>query len=279
MLSPAAQTILEKTGIPPVGLGTSGRTGGEGTETILKAIEIGYRHIDSAQNYGSEAPMGDAIRRSGLARNGFFITTKVGDARLDKTQFLPSVEKSLATIGVDQVDLLLVHWPLKDDAVPFADYMGDLAEAQARGWARLIGVSNYPVARLKETDTVLGADRLATNQMELHPYLQSPRLTAYARSAGLTLTAYRPLAQGKVSAEPLLQEIGKAHDVTAATVALAFMIAEGHIVIPASTDARRLADNLRAQEMVLSDEEVGRIRRLDRGERLINPEKSPRWDD
>ncbi len=279
ILSTAAHAILRKTGIPPIGLGTSGRTGEEGTAAILTAIELGYRHIDTAQNYGSEGPVGEAIRRSGLPRKDFLITTKVGDARLDKAQFLPSVEKSLETIGVDQLDLLLVHWPSQHDAVPFADYMTDLAEAKARGWTRLIGVSNFPIADLMRADTVLGEGALVTDQMEIHPYLQSPKLTAFARRAGLTLTAYRPLAHGKVSEEPLLQQIGRRHEATAAAVALAFLIAEGHIVIPASTNPERLADNLRAEEVELTPEEIAEIRTLGRGERIINPAKSPKWDD
>jgi 2,5-diketo-D-gluconate reductase B len=278
-LSAAAQRILDRTGIPPVGLGTSGRVGEAGMAAILNAIEIGYRHIDSAQNYGSEGPMGEAVRRSGLPRDAFFLTTKVGDARLDRASFLPSVEKSLESIGVDQIDLLLVHWPLKDNAVPFASYMEDLAEAKARGWTRLIGVSNFPIARLDEAARVLGPGALATDQMELHPYLQNPKLTAYARAHGLTLTAYRPLAHGRVAGDRVLREIGVRHGVPAATVALAFLIAEGHVVIPASTNPARLKDNLRAQAIALADEEVSRIRALDRGERLINPDKAPVWDD
>jgi 2,5-diketo-D-gluconate reductase B len=278
-LSPAAQAVFDNSQIPPVGLGTSGRTGEEGTAAVLRAIEAGYRHIDTAQNYGSEGPIGEAIRRSGLPRSEFFLTTKVGDARLDKVQFLPSVEKSLATLGVEQVDLLLVHWPLKDNAVPFADYMTDLAEAKARGWARLIGVSNYPIARLQEADQVLGPKALATNQMEIHPYLQNPKLTRYARQSGLTLTAYRPLAEGRIAQDPLLQEIASRHDASASAIGLAFLIAEGHVVIPASTNAQRLRENLRAQEIELTADEVAAIRRLDRGERFINPAKAPTWDD
>jgi 2,5-diketo-D-gluconate reductase B len=278
-LSPAAQRILDKTGIRPVGLGTSGRTGDAGMAAILKAIEIGYRHIDSAQNYGSEAPMGEAMRRSGLPRGDFFITTKVGDARLDKAQFLPSVEKSLETIGAEQVDLLLVHWPLKDNAVPFADYMDDLAEAKARGWAKAIGVSNYPIARLEEAERVIGKGVLLTDQIELHPYLQNPKLSAYARRSGLTLTAYRPLAHGKVGEDATFKRIGELHGVPAGTIALACLIAEGHVVIPASTNEQRLKDNLGAQDIMLSEAELAEIRALDRGERLINPEKSPVWDD
>ena len=111
---------------------------------ILKALEIGYRHIDTAQSYGTEASVGEAVRRSGLPRSEVFVTTKVADTRLDKPQFMDSVERSLETIGLGPVDLLLIHWPSKDDAVPFEDYMLALAEAQSRGHARLIGVSNFP---------------------------------------------------------------------------------------------------------------------------------------
>lgn len=278
-LSPAAQAIFHKTGIPPIGLGTSGRTGDAGMAAILSAIEVGYRHLDTAQSYASEAPMGEAVRRSGIAREAFFITTKVTDARLDKAQFLPSVERSLETLGFGYVDLLLVHWPSQHDAVPFADYMGDLAEARARGWTRAIGVSNFPIADLERATALLGKGALATDQIELHPYLQAPRLDAYARRVGLTLTAYRPLAHGQVATDPLLQAIGRRHGVPAATIALAFLLARGHIVIPASTDRGRLGDNLRAQEIALAVDDMARLRALDRGERLINPGKSPRWDD
>jgi 2,5-diketo-D-gluconate reductase B len=278
-LSALAQAILAKSGIPPVGLGTSGRVGPEGRDAILTAIEIGYRHIDSAQSYGSEAPVGEAMRQSGLSRGEFFITTKVADSRLDRAQFLPSVERSLETIGTGYVDLLLVHWPSQHDAVPFEDYMTSLGEAKARGWARRIGVSNFPIADLMRTDGVLGLGALATDQVELHPFLQSPKLHRYARGAKLTLTAYRPLAHGRVGENPELQSLARQRGVSPATLALAFLIAEGHAVVPASRDPGRLRENLAALELELTADEIARIRRLDRGERLINPGKSPKWDD
>ena len=117
--------------IPQLGLGTFGRTGEAGVAALLKAIEIGYRHIDTAQTYDTEWSVGEAVRRSGLPRSDFFITTKVGDLRLDKAQFMPSVEQSLKTLGVDQVDVLLIHWPSQHDAVPFEDYMLGLRQAHA----------------------------------------------------------------------------------------------------------------------------------------------------
>src|SRR5919112_32520 len=199
--------------IPILGLGTYGRTGEDGAAAILKALEIGYRHMDTAQSYGTEASVGEAVRRSGIPRSEMFITTKVADTRLDKSQFLDSVEQSLETIGLGPVDLLLIHWPSKRDAVPFEDYMLSLAEAQRRGHTRLIGVSNFPIALLEHTERLLGPGAIATDQMEIHPYLQAPNLVGHARGKGLTLTAYQPLCKGAVASDPVLQRIGEEHGV------------------------------------------------------------------
>jgi 2,5-diketo-D-gluconate reductase B len=265
--------------IPPLGLGTYGRTGDAGMAAILTALELGYRHIDTAQSYDTEAQVGEAIRRSGLPRSAVFVTTKVADTNLDRGRFGASVARSLEALGLDQVDLLLIHWPSQDDAVPFEDYMLALAEARAKGQARLIGVSNFPIALLERTEALLGEGAIATDQVEIHPYLQTPKLRDYARSRGLTLTAYQPLVKGRVSSDPVLVEIGKAHGVGAAAVALAFLMAEGHVVIPASSSEANLRANLAAREVRLTDAEIDRIRALDRGERTIDPAKAPAWDD
>lgn len=270
---------LHTNGIPAMGLGTFGRTGPEGRAAILDALEAGYRHIDTAQSYGTEANVGEAVRRSGLPRDAVFVTTKIADTHLDSPRALDSVAHSLETMGLDRVDLLLIHWPSQNDAVPFEDYMTALAEAQDRGWTRLIGVSNFPIAHLKRAEALLGPGRLATNQVEIHPYLQAPRLAAYAAAQGLPLTAYQPLAKGRVAGDETLARIGAGHGVTAAAVALAYLLARGHLVIPASSDPRRLRENLAALDVALSDEDLDRIRALDRGERFIDPAKAPAWDD
>jgi 2,5-diketo-D-gluconate reductase B len=265
--------------LPKLGLGTYGRTGAAGVAALVTALEIGYRHLDTAQGYGTEATVGAALKASGLGRDAVFVTTKVADTHLDRASFLPSVRRSLDTLGLDQVDLLLIHWPAARDAVPFEDYITALAEARDAGHTRLIGVSNFPIALIERARALLGADALATNQVEIHPYLQAPRLVAYARAIGLPLTAYQPLAKGGVAADPLLQRIGAAHDVTAAAVALAFLMAEGHAVIPASASPANLKANFAAGDVVLGADEMAAIRGLDRGDRRISPEKSPRWDD
>lgn len=265
--------------IPTIGLGTYGRTGEEGIAAMLEAIEVGYRHLDTAQSYGTEDSVGGAVARSGLDRNDLFVTTKVADTNLSKTDFLPSVEKSLETLGLDQVDLLLIHWPTREDIVPFEHYMEALGEARQRGLTKLIGVSNFPIALLERSAKILGEGALSTNQIEIHPYLQSPRIRDFARSTGLQLTAYMPLAKGKVTDDPLLVRLAEAYGVTPAAISLAFLLAEGHIVIPSSANSQRLRDNWAASTVRLSEAELSELRALDRGERMIDPEKSPAWDD
>jgi 2,5-diketo-D-gluconate reductase B len=265
--------------IPQLGLGTFGRTGDAGVEAMFRAIEIGYRHIDTAQTYDTERQVGEAMRRSGLPRDDFFVTTKVADFRLDERQFMPSVERSLDEIGIEQVDLLLIHWPSHEDQVPFEEYMLALAEAKARGHARLIGVSNFPIALMQRSRALLGAGAIATNQVEIHPYLQAPKLRDHARAEGVALTAYQPLCKGELRDDPVLTRIGEKHGVTASAVALAFLMQEGHIVIPASSSEKNLRANFAALGVSLDDAEMAEIRKLDRGYRRIDPVKSPRWDD
>jgi len=265
--------------IPKLGLGTFGRTGDAGVAVLLQAIEIGYRHLDTAQSYDTEEPVGKAIRQSGLPRSEFFLTTKVADTKLDKASFLPSVEASIETLGVGPSDLLLIHWPSEKNRLHLEDYVLALAEAQQRGLTRLIGVSNFPIALLERTESLLGKGAISTNQVEIHPYLQAPKLRNYARSKNMPLTAYRPLTKGEVQDDPVLKFIASGHGVTTSAIALAFLMAEGHIVIPSSGNIVNLKTNLAASDVKLSIKEIEAIRALDRGYRSINPEKSPAWDD
>ncbi|WP_235936011.1 aldo/keto reductase [Devosia aurantiaca] len=224
--------------IPQLGLGTFGRTGDDGIAAIETALDVGYRHLDTAQSYDTERTLGAAFRNSGLNRDDVFITTKVADTNLSATDFMPSVRKSLETIGVDQVDLLLIHWPVPEEVVAFETYMEALKRAQDDGHARLIGVSNFTIAHLERAAKLLGPGSLATNQVEIHPWLQVPTLRDYARSAGLQLTAYQPLVKGQVAEDETLKAIARELDTTPGAVALAFLMAEGHIVIPASSSRK-----------------------------------------
>ncbi len=265
-------------GIPRLGLGTFGRTGEEGIAAIHKALEIGYRHIDTAQSYDTEKSVGAAILRSGIPRNQVFVTTKVADFNLDPAKFLPSVEASLKNLGTEWIDLLLIHWPRREDEVPLAAYMEALAKAQAQGKARLIGVSNFTIPLLKRCESILGAGALATNQVELHPFLQNRTLRAFAQDHDLLLTAYMPLAQGRVFDDPVLAQIAGRHGVSAGTVALAWLLQSGSAAIPATGNAVHLASNYKALTVNLSAAEMAEIDKLDRHQRIVDPEKAPVWD-
>jgi len=266
------------TEIPPLGLGTWLRTGDDGYRAIVDGIELGYRHLDTAQTYGTEAQIGRALRETGIPRREFFITTKVGDANLARRDFLPSVERSLERLNVDVVDLTLIHWPSHRDLVPFESYMEDLAEARARGFTRLIGVSNFPSAFVERAVALLGEGALTNNQVELHPYLQNRAVHACNTRHGLTTTAYMPLAGGRVLSDPVLAAIAAAHGEAVSTVTLAWLRQRGIVAIPASSRSEHLKANLRSLDVNLTEAELRQIDALDRGFRIVNPTKSPKWD-
>lgn len=264
--------------MPKLGLGTWLRHDEEGYRAILTGLELGYRHVDTAQTYGTEAHVGRALRASGLRRDELFITTKVGDANLAKRDFLPSVEQSLARIGVDAVDLLLIHWPSPKDVVPLESYIGDLADAKARGMARSIGVSNFPCALVARAAALLGAGEIATNQVEVHPYFQNHLVRACCATHGILVTAYMPLAKGRVTTDPVIARVAATYGESAATVTLAWLLARGMAAIPASGRREHMAANLRALDLRLHAADLAALDALDRGERMIDPDKSPIWD-
>jgi 2,5-diketo-D-gluconate reductase B len=264
--------------MPRLGLGTWLRHDEDGYRAILTGIELGYRHIDTAQTYGTESHVGRALRAGGLRRDELFITTKVGDVNLAKRDFLPSVEQSLARIGVDAVDLLLIHWPSSKDAVPFESYIHDLAEVKARGMTRAIGVSNFPCALVARAAAILGSNQMTTNQVEVHPYLQNHPVRTCCASHGMIVTAYMPLAGGRVTTDPVIGRIAAKHGESPATVTLAWLLARGMAAIPASGRRDHMAANLRALDLRLDEDDLAAIDARDRGERLIDPAKSPAWD-
>ncbi|MBX9400992.1 2,5-didehydrogluconate reductase DkgB [Lysobacter sp. BMK333-48F3] len=265
--------------IPAFGLGTYRLKGQTVIDSVRTGLELGYRHIDTAQIYGNEAEVGQAIADSGVARDALFLTTKIWAENLSRERLIPSLRESLAKLRTDRVDLTLIHWPAPGGAVPLAEYMQALAEAQDAGLTGAIGVSNFSIALLREAFDAIGTARIATNQVELHPYLQNRALAGFAREHGLHLTSYMTLAYGKVLADPVLSDIAARHQANVAQVALAWAMQQGYAVIPSSTRRENLAGNLRAQDLRLSEEDMTRIAALDRGERLVDPEGlAPKWD-
>lgn len=267
------------TSIPTFGLGTFRLKGQTVIDSVRNALDLGYRAIDTAQIYDNEAEVGQAMAESGVPRGELFVTTKIWVDNLSADKLIPSLKVSLQKLRSDAVDLTLIHWPSPGGAVPVTEYMAALAEAKAQGLTKHIGISNFTIDLAKQAIAAVGAEAIATNQIELSPYLQNRKVADFLREQGIHVTSYMTLAYGKVLQDPVIGEIAHAHGATPAQVALAWAIREGHAVIPSSTKRANLQSNLKAQQLVLSDADTAQIAALDRGERLANPQGiAPKWD-
>jgi len=264
--------------IPVFGLGTFRLQGQQVIDSVRNGLEVGYRHIDTAQIYGNEAEVGQAIADSGVKRQDLFVTTKIWTENLAAGKLIPSLKDSLRKLRTEQVDLTLIHWPAPKDAVPVGEYMAELLEAKEQGLTRLIGVSNFTVAHMEQAIDAVGAENIATNQVEIHPFLQNRKLVEFAQRRGIHLTAYMPLAYGKVMQEEVIRRIADRHDATPAQVSLAWLLQQGFAVIPSSTRRANLESNLAAQRLNLSAAETTAIRSLERNDRIANPDFAPAWD-
>ena len=264
--------------VPSMGLGTYRLKGQVLTDSVLNALELGYRAFDTAQIYGNEADLGDALASGKVPREALFLTTKVWISNFHHDALLASLRESLAKLRTDHVDLALIHWPSPNNEVPMREYLGALREAKALGLTKAIGVSNFTIDLTGQAIAILGADAIATNQIEVHPYLQNRALIAYLRAQGIHVTAFMSLAYGAVLKDPVIQAIADKHQATAAQVALAWALQQGYAVIPSSTKRENLAGNLQAATLRLDDEDMARIADLDRGERVANPGIAPAWD-
>ena len=265
--------------VPAFGLGTFRLKGQVVIDSVSNALDLGYRAIDTAQIYENEAEVGQAIAESGVARDELFITSKIWVSNFAREQLIPSLEESLKKLRTDHLDLTLIHWPSPDNAVPVAEFMGALLEAKEKGLTRQIGVSNFTIALMKEAIAAVGAENIATNQIELHPYLQNRKVVEFAQSQGIHITSYMTLAYGEVLKDPVIMAIADRHNATAAQVTLAWAMQLGYSVIPSSTRRSNLESNLKACTLKLTDSDMAQIAALDRGQRLTNPQSvAPVWD-
>lgn len=273
-------SVTEKTvaGIPQMGYGTWNRPGDEAYNGVVWAIEAGCRHIDTAQGYNNEDEVGRAIKDSGVARNDLWVTTKVAPENYGPGEVMRTAKESLEKLQMDQVDLMLLHWPSPHDEYTMESYMSQFAEVFDAGMAKNIGVSNFTIPLLTKAIALLGDRKIITNQCEIHVYMQNRPIVDHCKSIGIPMTAYSPLARGAVVGDELLAEIGKAHDATGEQIALAFLMAEGHIVIPSSGKKERIITNFAARKIDLSEDEVIRLRGLEKGMRLVNGDWTPTWD-
>ena len=265
--------------VPAFGLGTFRLKDQVVIDSVTNGLEVGYRVIDTAQIYGNEAEVGKAIADSKVPREELFITTKIWTDNFAADKLIPSLKESLAKLQTDHVDLTLIHWPSPKGAVPVKEFMTALLEAKQQGLTKQIGISNFTIALMKEAIEAVGAQNIATNQIELHPYLQNRKVAEFAQQNGIQITSYMTLAYGEVLKDPVIEQIAKRHNATAAQVTLAWAMKLGYAVIPSSTRRSNLESNLKARDLKLSDEDMAQIAALDRGHRLTSPASlAPQWD-
>ncbi len=262
--------------IPQIGIGTMTLTGDAGIAAIKTALDVGYRHLDTAAGYGNEKENGEALRASGVSRADVFITTKVRPTEAKPADFARVVDQSLANLQVPFVDLLLIHWPSKE--VPIADTIGALCKAKKEGKTKHIGVSNFTTALLDEAWKHT-SEPLVCNQIEVHPFINQDKVIAACEKRGMAVVAYVPIARGKVPGADALERIGKAHGKSAAQVSLRYLIERGMVPIPRSTKREHLKENLEVFDFKLSAAEMAELKALNATNmRVVNPPHAPVWD-
>lgn len=265
---------LHGTKVPALGLGTWLLEGDDCRRAVPQALDLGYRHIDTAQIYGNEDVIGAALSAAPLDRGELFLTTKVWNDHRAADAVVRSVEDSLRRLQTDFVDLLLIHWPVEFARID--ETLEGLTRAQERGLTRLIGVSNFTLSQFR---CAAATAPIACNQVEYHPFLDQSELRDAARDADAVLTAYSPLARGGVMSDETLRGIGEAHGKTPAQIALRWLLDQDLLVVPKATRAEHLASNLDVFDFALSADERTRIDGLARGERLVEPPFAPDWEE
>jgi len=264
--------------VPRLGLGTWQNTDPERCRrSVRTALEVGYRHVDTAELYGNERPVGDAIAAADVPREAVYLATKIlhpkrVDGDLTRAGVRAEVRGCLDRLGVESVDLLYVHWP--------ADYdlelvHGTLADLRDEGLIDAVGVSNYTVEHLRtalETDT-----EVVANQVELHPLLPQDDFRARCTELGVDVVAYAPFAHGNVFDVLELREVADANGVSIARVTLAWLRELGVAAVPKATGADHIRDNWASRELELADEEITTIEGIDRTERFFDSEYAPDW--
>lgn len=250
--------------IPLLGFGTWQLEPDDARRMVAEALRIGYRHIDTAWIYKNEKEVGEGIRDSGVAREDFFLTTKIWVDHFDHDGLLRQAQESVDSLGTVP-DLLLLHWPKAEPS--FEETLGALNAAKEAGLTKSIGLSNFPSKEFRQAQGLSKA-KLITNQVEHHPYLGIDQLVATAAELGSSITAWSPLAQGKVADDATISEIAKAHGKTNGQVTLRWLIQNKIIAIPRTTKESRARENFDIFDFELSAEEVQRLNALDRAERL-----------
>ena len=267
--------------IPVLGLGTWQSTGQDCIYVVSQGLKMGYEHIDTAQAYGNEFEVGQGIKQSGVARDKFFLTTKIfpDDMKFEPEKLMAAAKRSLENLDTDYVDLLLLHWP--DDRVPLSETIPALCELQKQGLTRHIGVSNFNIANIIEAKKYADVP-IVVNQVEFHPFIKQKTLQTFLNNHHILLEAYSPLARGDVFDNEVIKEIADKHNITPAQVSLAWILSDKHrVAIPKTSNPDHLQGNLDAMKVHLSAEELEKIGKLasSDGRKIEHPDYSPEWDD
>ncbi len=246
--------------VPSLGLGTWRLSGEECIKAVERALTLGYRHIDTAQMYANEGEVGRGIRNSGVDRGEVFLVTKVRTSNFSYDDVIRSTRESLKKLQTEYVDLLLMHWP--NPSVPLEETLGAMRELQEEGSVKHVGVSNFAPSMVEEAS---GYATVFCNQVEYHPYRAQDELLKQAKEMDYLLTAYSPVAKGRVASDATLGEIGEAHGKTPTQVALRWLVQQEKVVaIPKAASENHLESNLDIFDFELSDEEMERIFALQR---------------
>ena len=263
--------------IPALGFGTWQLQGDVARQMVAEALKLGYRHVDTAQAYDNEAEVGQGLKAGGVPRDEYFLTTKVWTDRFRGGDLERSAEESLKRLHVDHLDLLLLHWP--NPEVPLAETIKALNAVRASGMTKHIGLSNFTIAQVREAVALSDAP-LVTNQVEFHPLIDQSKLKAELDAQHMALTAYSPIAQGRVNETPAIKAIAKAHAKSPTQVALRWALQlDGVIAIPRSSKIERVRDNFDVFDFTLSEEEMATISLLGTREgRITSPSWAPAWD-
>ena len=251
---------VQGTPVPVLGLGTWQLTGQSCRETVEMALEMGYRHIDTAQAYGNERQVGLGIEAATVDRENVFLTTKLDGSNRDERSVRRSTRESLNKLGTDYLDLLLIHWPNTPRMASLSETLGAMNDLVEEGLVRHIGVSNFSPALLDEARDISTAPIL-TDQVQYHPYWDQRKLLDYCRIHDVLLTAYSPLARGGVLDDPALVQIGNKYGKSPAQVALRWLVQqEGVAAIPKASSREHLEANMAVFDFELTDAEMERIR-------------------